>query len=127
MASGVRWNGVGLCCQAMERNLTHTVWAVIRTKGFYMPWVFLAFTVLMGGDPTQEIVGLFAGALFWLLADVLPNADASWGMFAGARVMWTPTFLRALVDEAGEGPMLSRMGIPMPGPGAFQGQGRRLG
>jgi hypothetical protein len=99
--------------------------AVIRTKGFYFPWLVLAFNFLMGADPTPYLLGYLTGAVFHLLAETLPQAGPEWGLLSGLRIMYTPKFMYSLVGEA----PLPEAGFPNlgGGGGAFVGQGRALG
>ena len=48
--------------------------------GYQYPWAMLALAVLMGSDPVPDLIGIFAGHLFYFLIDVGPNkyADVSW-------------------------------------------------
>jgi hypothetical protein len=98
---------------------------VIRTKGFYFPWLVLAFNFLMGADPTPYLLGYLTGAVFHLLAETLPQAGPEWGLLSGLRIMYTPKFMYSLVGEA----PLPEAGFPNlgGGGGAFVGQGRALG
>ena len=95
--------------------------AVIKTRGFYLPWLILGFNLLMGGDPTPGVVGYFVGAVFVLLVDTLPNAAPDqWGALAGKNVMHTPGFMYSLIDWAE-----ARPAAPV-ARGGFAGVGRTL-
>ncbi|KAA0157283.1 hypothetical protein FNF29_00635 [Cafeteria roenbergensis] len=96
------------------------VW-MIKTRGFYLPWLILGFNLLMGGDPTPGVVGYFVGAVFVLLVDTLPNAAPDqWGALAGKNVMHTPGFMYSLIDWAE-----ARPAAPV-ARGGFAGVGRTL-
>lgn len=52
----------------------------------YLPYAFLALSVLTGGDIISDIIGIIAGHLYYFLKDILPiqyNYD----------ILKTPSFL----------------------------------
>ena len=56
-----------------------------KFKGLYCPWVYIAIRVLMGGSPTQPVIGVAVGHLFYFLIEVLPLSH-------GYDLLRTPTF-----------------------------------
>eukprot|EP01103_Thecamoeba_quadrilineata_P007865 TRINITY_DN17687_c0_g1_i1.p1 TRINITY_DN17687_c0_g1~~TRINITY_DN17687_c0_g1_i1.p1 ORF type:complete len:252 (-),score=21.79 TRINITY_DN17687_c0_g1_i1:98-853(-) len=60
----------------------------ITFKGRYLPWVMLAFGMLLGGGiPYLELGGIFVGHIFYFFRDVYPLA------YGGAQYLRTPSFL----------------------------------
>jgi len=92
---------------------------VFKAPGFYFPWLVLVFNLVLGADPTPFVFGYFVGAVYVLLVDTLPSANATdWGMLAGARVFYTPVFMEWLVDWAGgRAPQVARQNPGFGGPG----------
>jgi len=56
----------------------------------YLPWVLLAFSVLLGHSPAVDLLGMAAGHAYFFLEDVYPR------MAGGARPLRTPRLLAAL-------------------------------
>jgi len=64
----------------------------------YLPWVLLAFSVLLGGHAAVDILGIFAGHLYYFLEFVYPKMIPS-----KTRVLKTPRFIERLFS--GEQPI----------------------
>eukprot|EP00300_Choanocystis_sp_HF-7_P000343 c10283_g1_i1.p1 GENE.c10283_g1_i1~~c10283_g1_i1.p1 ORF type:complete len:248 (-),score=50.21 c10283_g1_i1:73-780(-) len=62
---------------------------VLTLKAPYLPWAFVVLTVIMGGDPILELVGIFSGHVYWFLTDVLPKTHK-------ISLLKTPAFWYAL-------------------------------
>ncbi len=58
----------------------------------YLPWVLLAFSVVLGSSPVVDLLGMFAGHAYYFLEDVYPR-------MSGRRVLKTPGFLVALFPQ----------------------------
>lgn len=41
-------------------------------KATLLPWVMVAFTTLLGGNPLTQIIGIVVGHIYYLLADRVP-------------------------------------------------------
>ena len=60
----------------------------------YLPFVLLGFTMLISRSfPTGDLLGLFAGHLYYYLEDVYPQNNY------GYRPLKTPRFLKQLLNE----------------------------
>lgn len=59
----------------------------------YLPWVLLAFSVILGNAIWIDLVGMGAGHIYWFLEDVFPNQPN------GRKLLKTPQFLRNIFDE----------------------------
>lgn len=78
----------------------------------YLPYVLLAFSVILGNAIYIDLVGIGAGHVYWFLEDVFPNQPN------GRKLLKTPQFLRNLCDEA---PDDDYVVLPeAEGPGGFQ-------
>jgi Derlin-2/3 len=56
----------------------------------YLPWVLLAFSVVLRSSPVVDLMGLLAGHAYYFLEDVYPR------MFPGRRPLRTPGIIKAL-------------------------------
>lgn len=59
----------------------------------YLPWVLLAFSVMLGHSPVVDLLGMAAGHAYYFLEDVYPR------MSGGSRPLKTPGILRALFPQ----------------------------
>lgn len=59
----------------------------------YLPWVLLAFSLLLGNSIMVDLMGIVVGHLYYFLEDIFPRERG------GFRVLKTPYFLRWLFDE----------------------------
>lgn len=55
----------------------------------YLPWVLLAFSILIGSSPVVDILGMIAGHVYYFLEDVYPQ-------MSGRRLLATPGIIKAL-------------------------------
>ena len=78
----------------------------------YLPYVLLAFSVILGNAIYIDIVGIGAGHVYWFLEDVFPNQPN------GRKLLKTPQFLRNLCDEAPDTD--DYVVLPDDRPGGFQ-------
>ena len=60
--------------------------AAFRFEGLYLPWALIAFTVLVGGNPMTDILGVVAGHLYYFLLEVLP-ATKGWNLLQTPAVL----------------------------------------
>ncbi|GAB4817736.1 hypothetical protein N2152v2_004782 [Parachlorella kessleri] len=58
----------------------------------YLPWVLLAFSVMLGGSPVMDLMGMAAGHAYYFLEDVYPR-------MTGRRPLRTPALVRALFAQ----------------------------
>jgi len=65
----------------------------------YLPWVLLAFSVMLGSSPAVDLLGVAAGHVYYFLEDVYPR------MSGGRRPLRTPGVLTALFPAAGAAPL----------------------
>lgn len=47
-------------------------------QSFYLPFAFLAITVLMGGSPVLDICGIIAGHLWYFFTVLYPQSSGRW-------------------------------------------------
>merc|ERR1712166_1044369 len=66
----------------------------LKFEGSYLPWVLVAFTVVMGGSPVMDLVGIAAGHLYYFLTVVYPNAG-------NRRFLHAPQFMKNLFIQGG--------------------------
>jgi Derlin-2/3 len=59
----------------------------------YLPWVLLAFSLLLGNSVLVDLMGIAVGHVYYFLEDVFPRQQG------GFRVLQTPSFIKALFDE----------------------------
>eukprot|EP00298_Acanthocystis_sp_HF-20_P007178 c16833_g1_i1.p1 GENE.c16833_g1_i1~~c16833_g1_i1.p1 ORF type:complete len:243 (-),score=33.33 c16833_g1_i1:28-735(-) len=65
---------------------------ILTFKAPYIPWVFVVFDMIMGSDPTLDLVGIFCGHVYWFTADFVPKKY-------GVRYFRVPTFWYVLWGE----------------------------
>lgn len=89
----------------------------------YLPWVLLAFSVVLGSSPVVDLLGMVAGHAYYFLEDVYPR-------MTGRRPLKTPSIVKAMFP--GEGDIISPAAFAMPqavrpqdgaAPAAVPGQG----
>jgi len=39
----------------------------------WLPWVLLAFSVLLGASPVVDLLGIFVGHVYYYLEDIVPR------------------------------------------------------
>eukprot|EP01122_Echinamoeba_exundans_P003374 TRINITY_DN13487_c0_g1_i1.p1 TRINITY_DN13487_c0_g1~~TRINITY_DN13487_c0_g1_i1.p1 ORF type:complete len:250 (-),score=17.83 TRINITY_DN13487_c0_g1_i1:36-785(-) len=81
-------------------NVTMTFLLGIQFKSQWFPWVLVAFTVLTGGDPRMELMGIAAGHIYFFLNDMYPR-------IYGRTLISTPQFIKGWFPQAprpGAGP-----------------------
>eukprot|EP01138_Halocafeteria_seosinensis_P012201 gb/GECG01012469.1/.p1 GENE.gb/GECG01012469.1/~~gb/GECG01012469.1/.p1 ORF type:complete len:116 (+),score=6.09 gb/GECG01012469.1/:1-348(+) len=98
-----------------------------KFQGFYLPWVMLVVGILLGNDPTPDLMGIIIGHIYYFFQEVLPQTK-------GLRLLYTPEFLANWLDEVpshyrGRAAGVGRPGAAPAAPGRqpFVGQGRVLG
>ena len=56
----------------------------------YLPWVLLAFSVVLGSSPVVDLLGMAAGHIYYFFEDVYPRVTG------GRRFLKTPGIIKAL-------------------------------
>jgi Derlin-2/3 len=114
-----------------------------RFDGVYLPWVLVAFTLLVGDDPMVDLMGIAAGHAYYFMKEVLPGEAT---FMKGTNLLATPRFIYRIFGvpptdvPAALAGMAARMGgrggggvaggaapVPPPARPVFGGQGRVLG
>mmetsp|Transcript_38064 Transcript_38064/g.72966 ORF Transcript_38064/g.72966 Transcript_38064/m.72966 type:complete len:244 (-) Transcript_38064:345-1076(-) len=95
---------------------------IFQLKAFWLPWALMMLTVLMGGSPMADLMGILVGHLYYFLTVLHPRAG-------GGDYVKTPQFLTQFINNTygGYGFVNSNYQPPRAAPRAFQGRGRRLG
>eukprot|EP00474_Spongospora_subterranea_P010095 CRZ10553.1 hypothetical protein [Spongospora subterranea] len=60
----------------------------------YLPWVLLAFSVVLGGTGIVDMLGIAIGHLYYFLEDVYPTITRP-----SRRLLKTPRFLKVMMHE----------------------------
>jgi len=116
-------------CQ-LNKDVIVTFWFGTRFKAIFLPWVLLAFNLVMSGGGVMELIGILIGHLYFFLVYKYPLE------LGGPALLATPGFLKKwFPDETGGthgfGPAPERAPGAPRGPGVFRGhnwgQGRPLG
>ncbi|KAI8465337.1 MAG: Der1-like family-domain-containing protein, partial [Monoraphidium minutum] len=95
-----------------------SLYGLVTIQSFYLPFAFLAISVLLGKSPVGDLFGIAAGHLWYFFTDLYPASS-------GRTLIWTPQFLKNWVSNMGVG--------PPPSPEqqqqrtVFRGRGQRLG
>jgi Derlin-2/3 len=59
----------------------------------YLPWVLLAFSVLLGNAVWVDLIGMAVGHMYYFAEDVFPQ------QIGGFRILKTPYFLKVIFDS----------------------------
>ncbi|WAR02518.1 DERL2-like protein [Mya arenaria] len=59
----------------------------------YLPWVLLAFSLLLGNSVIVDLMGIAVGHVYYFLEDVFPQQPG------GLRILKTPRFLTYIFDR----------------------------
>ena len=59
----------------------------------YLPWVLVGLDMLLGASPVKDLLGIFAGHIYYFFEDVYPR------MNNGFKLLATPSILVALFGE----------------------------
>jgi len=97
-----------------------SIMGLFQLQTFYLPFAFLGLTVIQGGDPIPDILGIVTGHLWWYLMDLYPRQS-------GRVLLQTPHFVKQFVANLGIGPPPAPTEATPSGFRAFRGSGRRLG
>lgn len=68
---------------------------VISFSAPYLPWVLLMFSFVVGSSPIMDLLGIFAGHIYYYMADVYPQ-------MSGVSLLKTPRVLQLLVGNEDE-------------------------
>ena len=74
-----------------EPDRPMSIWGFPVTSG-NLPWVLIAFSILSGGDPFSDLIGIAAGHTYIFLKITLPSSH-------GYNYLKTPSFIERLVAE----------------------------
>nr|CAH7744819.1 unnamed protein product [Callosobruchus chinensis] len=78
----------------------------------YLPWILLAFSVLLGNAVYVDLVGIAVGHIYYFLEDVFPNQRG------GFKILKTPSLLRTVFDPPPDSVDYQR--LPEEQPGGFE-------
>merc|ERR1712018_508888 len=59
----------------------------------YLPYVFMLFSLVLGGEVMSDLVGIIVGHLYYFIEDVFPHQEG------GFRILHTPDFLKRIFNE----------------------------
>lgn len=99
------------------------LYGMITIKSFYLPFAFLAISLLMDQGIMSDIMGIVAGHIYYYLHDIYPRISAR-------QILKTPAFLKQWLADAGlrgSAPTPAEAAGAPQGFQAFRGGGRRLG
>jgi Derlin-2/3 len=65
---------------------------VLSFRAPYLPWVLLLFSFVLGSSPAMDMLGVFAGHVYYFLADVYPQ-------MSGVRLLATPGVLAFMCGD----------------------------
>lgn len=74
-------------CQ-LNKDVVVSFWFGTRFKAMYLPWVLLAFNMIVSGGGILEIIGILVGHLYFFLMFKYPRD------FGGPALLQTPSILR---------------------------------
>lgn len=86
----------------------------------YLPWVLLAFSLLLGNSVVVDMMGIAVGHIYYFLEDVFPEQAG------GFKILRTPIILKKIFDAQPDDPSYNP--LPEERPGGFSwGEGARAG
>ncbi len=98
------------------------LYGLVKIQSFYLPFAFLAISLLLSQSMIPDIVGIVVGHIYYYLHDIYPRVS-------GRQILQTPGFLKRWLADAGlrgaAPPPSQTQGAPQ-GFRAFGGRGRRL-
>lgn len=68
---------------------------LITFQAPYLPWVLLAFSILLGSSTLVDIIGIVVGHFYYFFEDVFPNGPH------GFRILETPRLIKYVFDRLG--------------------------
>ena len=83
-------------CQ-LNKDVIVNFWFGSQFKAMYLPWVLLAFNVIISGGGVMELIGILLGHLYFFLMFKYPQD------FGGASLLATPQFLNDWFPSRGGG------------------------
>ena len=83
-------------CQ-LNKDVIVNFWFGSQFKAMYLPWVLLAFNVIISGGGVMELIGILLGHLYFFLMFKYPQD------FGGASLLATPQFLYNWFPSRGGG------------------------
>ncbi|KAJ8964145.1 hypothetical protein NQ317_017349 [Molorchus minor] len=101
-------------CQ-LNKDVIVTFWFGTRFKAIYLPWVLLAFNLVINGGGVMELFGILIGHLYFFLMFKYPQE------LGGPSFLQTPGFLKRLFPDQIGG--VHSFGSPPQRPAAAQGGG----
>lgn len=96
---------------SMNADQIVNFWFGMAFQAMYFPWVLLAMGILTGGSGIPDLIGIFAGHLYFFLKIKYPRD------FGGKEFLNTPEFVHRLFEQTAEPGRPTR---------TFGGAGRRL-
>ncbi|XP_068624880.1 derlin-1 [Battus philenor] len=115
-------------CQ-LNKDVIVSFWFGTRFKAMYLPWVLLAFNVVLSGGGMMELIGILIGHLSFFLLFKYPQE------FGGPALLTPPEFLKRIFPDeryVGEFGVAAQNRIPNRVPGTMfgghnWGRGQTLG
>ncbi|XP_018333552.1 derlin-2-like isoform X3 [Agrilus planipennis] len=77
----------------------------------YLPWVLLAFSLLLGNAVYVDLLGIAVGHVYYFIEDVFPSQRG------GFKILKTPAFMKALFNSNDDP---DYMPLPEERPGGFE-------
>ncbi|KAK4873800.1 hypothetical protein RN001_013160 [Aquatica leii] len=77
----------------------------------YLPWVLLAFSILLGNAVYIDLMGIVVGHVYYFIEDVFPNQRG------GFKILRTPSILKTIFDNHADDP--DYVPLPEDRPGGF--------
>lgn len=76
-----------------NQYVTMSMFGLFNFQAPYLPWVLVAFSMLLGASPVVDLLGIAAGHIYYFLEDVYPQ------LAGGRRLLKTPAFMGAIFGE----------------------------
>ncbi|XP_075132072.1 derlin-3 isoform X2 [Leptodactylus fuscus] len=74
-------------------NVRINIFGVMTVQAPYLPWVLLAFSILVGDSILVDTLGILTGHIYFFLEDVFPRQPG------GKKLLVTPAFLKQIFED----------------------------
>uniref|UniRef100_A0A7N4NK14 Derlin n=1 Tax=Sarcophilus harrisii TaxID=9305 RepID=A0A7N4NK14_SARHA len=79
-------------------SLRMNFFGLLNFQAPFLPWVLMAFSLLLGNSILVDLLGIAVGHIYYFLEDVFPNQPG------GKKLLLTPGFLKLIFDTPEEDP-----------------------
>uniref|UniRef100_A0A4X2LSJ2 Derlin n=1 Tax=Vombatus ursinus TaxID=29139 RepID=A0A4X2LSJ2_VOMUR len=90
-------------------DLRMNFFGLLNFQAPFLPWVLMAFSLLLGNSVLVDLLGIAVGHIYYFLEDVFPNQPG------GKKLLLTPSFLKLIFDAPEDDPNYRPLPEEQPG------------